>query len=76
MLFMKKEVQIQIDFPRVVYPKVQTKWDGKDYSKLDSIRVETAEEYKALKGDIVLNFREVVNKAPRKPSRKQTKSEV
>lgn len=76
MLFMKKEVQIEIDFPRVVYPSVQPNWDGKDYTKLDRIRVENLEEYKALKVDFVLNFKEVVNKPKRKASKKQTKLEV
>ena len=79
MLFVKKEVEVPIDFPRVVFPSVQPKWDGKDYNKLEYIRVENAEEYKALKVDFVLNFKEVTNivKPKRKPPiRKQPKLEV
>jgi len=79
MLFVKREIQVELEFPMVVYPKVQADWDGKDYSKLNTIRLETAEEYKALKIDFVLNFREVTNIV--KPKRtvaikKQTKLEV
>lgn len=76
MIFVKKEVEVLIEFPRVVYPKLQPKWDGKDYDKLESIRVENAQEYKALKIDFVLNFKEVTNKVTRKPAKKQTKLEV
>jgi hypothetical protein len=79
MLFVKKEINVPIEFPRVVYPSVQPKWDGKSYDKLDSIRVENAEEYKALTVDFVLNFKEVTNivKPKRKPPiRKQPKLEV
>ena len=45
MLYEEKKVQVPIEFPRIVYPSVQPKWDGKSYDKLDSIRVENAEEY-------------------------------
>ena len=79
MLFVKKEIIVPIEFPRVVYPSVQPKWDGKSYDKLDSIRVENAEEYKALTVDFVLNFKEVTNivKPKRKHHiRKQPKLEV
>jgi hypothetical protein len=79
MLFVKKEIEVPIEFPRVVYPKVQPKWDGVDYDKLEFIRVENAEEYKALKVEFVLNFKEVTNivKAKRKaPVKKQQKLEV
>jgi len=79
MLFVKKEIEVPIEFPRVVYPKVQPKWDGLNYDKLEFIRVENAEEYKALKVDFVLNFKEVTNivKAKRKaPAKKQQNLEV
>jgi hypothetical protein len=79
MLFVKKEIEVPIEFPRVVYPKVQPKWNGVDYDKLAFIRVENAEEYKALKVEFVLNFKEVTNivKAKRKaPVKKQQKLEV
>ena len=79
MLFVKKEIEIPIEFPRAVFPKVQPKWDGKTYSKIEFIRVETLEEYQALKGNFVLNFKEVTNivKAKRKaPAKKQQNLEV
>ena len=79
MLFVKKEIQVELEFPMVVYPKVQADWDGKDYSKLSTIRLESAEDYKALKIDFVLNFREVTKivKAKRKATIKnQPKLEV
>ena len=79
MLFVKKEIEVPIEFPRVVFPKIQPKWDGKTYSQLEYIRVENAEEYKALKVDFVLNFKEVTNivKEKRKaPAKKQQKLEV
>lgn len=72
MLFQK----VAIEFPRVVYPKVQVKWDGLDYLKLESIIVDSLEEYQALKGEYVLNFREVTNQAPKKQVKKQTSLEV
>ena len=79
MLYEEKKVQVLIEFPRIVYPSVQPKWDGKSYDKLESIRVENTEEYKALKVDFVLNFKEVTNivKEKRKaPAKKQQKLEV
>ena len=65
-------------FPIIVYPKVQESWDGKDYDKLKTIRVENAEQYTAIEGDFVLNFKEVTNKAKAKraPAKKQQKLEV
>lgn len=80
-IFEMKKVYISV--PRVVYPQYQPKWDGKDYKKLESLRVETIEEIEALEGDYVLSFREVTNSvkptraAPKKAApKKQQKLEV
>ena len=61
-----------MEFPIMVYPKVQESWDGKDYDKLKAIRVESAEQYTAIKEDFVLNFKEVTNK----PEAKKAPEEV
>lgn len=68
--------KIEVEFPRIVYPKIQVKWDGVDYNKLESLRVETYAEFEALKGEFVLNFKEVTNKEVKKPVKKQTTLEV
>lgn len=67
-----------MEFPIMVYPKVQESWDGKNYDKLKAIRVESAEQYTAIKEDFVLNYKEVTNKAKAKkaPAKKQPKLEV
>lgn len=72
----KKDKEILIEFPRVVYPSIQTDWDGEDYTQLESIRVENAQEYKELNIDTVLNYKDVKNKAARKPAKKQKKKGV
>ena len=79
MLFIKKEIEIQVEFPRIVYLKVQPKWDGSDYLKITPTRVESVEEYKALKGEYVLDYKEVTNSVkPKKKvlAKKQQKLEV
>jgi hypothetical protein len=79
MLFIKKKIEVNMEFPIIVYPKIQKSWDGKNYDKLINIRLESAEEYKALDVDFVLNFREVTNSVkPKKvaPPKKQPKLEV
>jgi hypothetical protein len=78
MLFIKKEIEVQIEFPRIVYLKVQPKWNGSDYLKITPTRVESVEEYKALKGEYVLNYKEVTNsvKPKKAPAKKQPKLEV
>jgi len=78
MLFIKKEIEVRIEFPRIVYLKVQPKWDGVDYLKITPTRVESVEEYKALKGEYVLNYKEVTNivKPKKAPAKKQQKLEV
>ena len=77
-MFIKKEIEIKIEFPRMVYLKVQPKWDGKDYRKLIPTRVESVEEYKALIGEYVLNYKEVTNivKPKKALAKKQPKLEV
>ena len=78
MLFIKKKIEVNLEFPIIVYPKVQESWDGKDYDKLKCIRVENAEQYKAIEEAFVLDFKEVTNKAKAKksPAKKQPKLEV
>jgi hypothetical protein len=79
-IFEMKKVYISV--PRIIYPQYQPDWDGKDYKKLESLRVETIEEIEALEGDYVLSFKEVTDsvkptKTPKKaPPKKQPKLEV
>jgi hypothetical protein len=78
MLFFKEEVEVQVDFPIMMYLKVQVDWDGKDYTKLKYKRVENLEEYNALKKDYVFSFKDVTNsvKPKRAPAKNQPKLEV
>ena len=70
--------KIYIEFPRVVYPKYQADFDGKNFKVLKSIKVNSKEEAEALGEDYVLSFKEVLKEALKKraPRKAQPKLEV
>lgn len=79
MIFITEERQVEVQFPTIMYLKIQVDWDKTDFSKLKFKRVENIEEYKALKDDYVFSFRDVTNSVKRKrkaTTKKQKNIEV
>lgn len=67
--FAKKRHIDNNQFPMLVYPKKQ-KWDGKDIKSLKSISVPNIEELQKIKGDVFLNWKDLLKKPKAKTKQK------
>jgi len=56
-------------FPMIVYPKTQN-WDGKNIAKIKSISVANIEELKKIKGEVFLDWKDLLKKPKAKKKTK------